>query len=343
MNRFPSVRSRGLTRRHFLAGGAGAAVALLAGCADGSGGDDGAPAGSATPGAGGFPTSVDHQFGTTELERAPERVVALGWGDGDTLLALGVVPVASVDWFRAYDDGFGPWAREKLGDGEVDVLTGPEFSPEGILAQRPDLVTMTKSDNDRSVYEMFAELVPTLSGPATDISYGTHWRDQTRLIAEVLGRPEDGQVLIGEVENAFADARARYPRFEGRTCSVVWWDEASYAAYVEGDTRVDTLRELGFVNAPAIEELRSGNGFTVDVSREEAGLLEADVCIVVSMQPAERIEQDTLFQGTAMAREGRVVVLSDADAQNAFSMGTVLSLPYALDLLLPLLDEALAD
>ncbi|EFL13778.1 conserved hypothetical protein, partial [Streptomyces sp. C] len=66
-------------------------AALLAGCGSGTpdpapGKDDGAPAAAA----GAFPVTVEHAFGTTEVTKAPRRVVSVGYTDDQAVLALGI-------------------------------------------------------------------------------------------------------------------------------------------------------------------------------------------------------------------------------------------------------------
>ncbi|MQA01035.1 MAG: hypothetical protein GEU80_17255 [Dehalococcoidia bacterium] len=79
------------TRREFvrLVGGGVLAAAFLAACGD----DDDEP-GSASTGSGTFPRTVEHALGPTRIEAEPGRVVALIDRDADTMLALGVTPVA---------------------------------------------------------------------------------------------------------------------------------------------------------------------------------------------------------------------------------------------------------
>ncbi|MDN5635915.1 MAG: iron-siderophore ABC transporter substrate-binding protein, partial [Brevibacterium sp.] len=61
-----------------------ASVLLLAACGGGSGEEDAAPG-----------ISVDTKFGSVEVPQDPQKVVALGWGDAETALALGVQPVGA--------------------------------------------------------------------------------------------------------------------------------------------------------------------------------------------------------------------------------------------------------
>ncbi len=73
-------------------------VGLLAGCgndsADGERNDD-------TPAAaeGAFPVTVEHAFGSTEVKKAPQRVVTVGYTDDQAVLAFGIKPVGMVDQY----------------------------------------------------------------------------------------------------------------------------------------------------------------------------------------------------------------------------------------------------
>ena len=80
------------------------AVAVLASLATacGSSGDGASSAadaggGSTTTAAAtdAFPISIDHAFGTTEIDEAPERVVTWGWGSTEAAISMGI-PVKRV-------------------------------------------------------------------------------------------------------------------------------------------------------------------------------------------------------------------------------------------------------
>ena len=68
------------------------AAALLSACGDDSDTDSGAAAPAAEPSA--FPVTIEHKYGSTTIEEAPKRIVVAGLREQDSLLALGVVPVA---------------------------------------------------------------------------------------------------------------------------------------------------------------------------------------------------------------------------------------------------------
>lgn len=45
-------------------------------------------------GAAAFPVTVEHKFGATEIEDAPQRIVSIGYQEHDVLYALGAKPAA---------------------------------------------------------------------------------------------------------------------------------------------------------------------------------------------------------------------------------------------------------
>src|SRR5690625_3110448 len=54
--------------------------------------------GSADPGA--FPATISHLYGDTEIVSEPQRIATVSWVNGDSVLALGLVPVGMplVEW-----------------------------------------------------------------------------------------------------------------------------------------------------------------------------------------------------------------------------------------------------
>ncbi|BCJ55460.1 ABC transporter substrate-binding protein [Actinoplanes sp. NBRC 14428] len=331
-----------LSRRRLFLGAAGVAAAgLLAACGDDAG-DSPAPAGGSAPAGGGtFPAKATHQFGTTTVEAAPKTVVSLGWADADVLLALGVVPAGILDWFQAWPVGVGPWAQDRLGGAKPTVLKGPEINFEQVATLRPDLVTFTKSDNDKAKWGQLEKLAPTLSGPAGTQPYGTTLKDQTLLIAEALGRRAEGEALVAANDKALADAKAANPGFAGKSVVVAAAFGGQYGAYTRGDGRVQFMEALGFANSTKIEDLKPAN-FYAEISKERVSLLDADLTVIFAIGAGAELKKDAVLNSIPSAKAGRLLIIDDADLANAFSTNSVLSTPYTLEKFVPMVKDALA-
>ena len=332
---------RSLSRRRLLFGAAGVTAAgLLAACGDSSSSGEPAAGASGGPAGGSFPTTVTHQFGTTTVDAPPERVVSLGWADADVLLALGVVPVGILDWFQAWPQGVGPWAQPKLNGATPQVLKGPEINFEAVAALRPDLVTLTKSDNAKATWDQLEKLAPTLSGPSGTQPYGTTLKDQTLMIAEVLGRKADGEALVAANDKALADAKAANPAFAGKTVVVAAAFNGQYGAYTRGDGRVQFMEALGFSNSPRIEALKPAS-FYASISKEQVNLLDADLTVMFGIGAGAELKKDTVLNSMPSARDRRLLIVDDADLVNAFSTNSVLSTPYTIEKFVPMVRDAL--
>src|SRR3712207_2929007 len=124
--------------RPFLRGAALlAAGVLVTSCGSGdTGSSEDAAAPSSSPGSSAFPVTVVTAFGPVEVAEEPQRVVALGWSDAETALALGVQPVGASDWLAFGGEGVGPWA-EGLYDEAPEIIETLEPSLEAIAALDP--------------------------------------------------------------------------------------------------------------------------------------------------------------------------------------------------------------
>ena len=69
-----------------------------------------------------FPVTIDHKFGSTTIEQAPSRIAAVGIGDADVLLSLGLTPVLVPVWKGSTDDGIGVWADSAVQGAEADAI-----------------------------------------------------------------------------------------------------------------------------------------------------------------------------------------------------------------------------
>ncbi|WP_432495858.1 iron-siderophore ABC transporter substrate-binding protein [Kineococcus gypseus] len=328
------------SRRSLLTGASLAGLSALAACSSGSEGGTGAATATGTAGGAG-PRTVETLFGAVEVPADAERVVALGWGDAETCLALGTQVVGTSDWLAFGGDGVGPWAADLVTQSPEQLGT-LELSYEAVAALRPDLVLNTRSDNDAAKNEDLSAIAATVGPPpGTTIPYGTSWQDQVALVAAALGKEADGERLVADLRARFEEVAAANPAFAGRTVTVGTYYAGGWGAYVEGDGRVDFMTALGFTQNPAVQELASGS-FSVSLSAEQLALLDADLVVLFPIgASAAEITADPVVQSLPAAREGRVVVLDDQTLVSAFSSGTTLGFGYALDNAVPLFAQAL--
>lgn len=291
--------------------------------------------GSGNPGAAPGPT-VDTMFGPVTVPARPQKVVALGWSDAEAALALGVQPIAASDWLAFGGEGVGPWAAGRY-TAPPTIQGTLEINYEQLSALGPDLILNTRSDGSKEKYDELSKIAPTVGPPPGVISYGTSWQQQVQLVAQALGKPDEGKRLVDDLDGRFAAARSANPEFAGKTVAVGAFYSDKYAAYVDGDTRVEFMESLGFRNKPEIQALAKGGSFSVDLAREQTELLDADLTVVfpIGADPAV-LRADRVLNQLPSAKAGHLVIMDDATLSNAFSSGSTLGLGYALEKATPL-------
>ena len=309
-----------------------AAAVLLSAC----GGGGSAPAAEAPPAGGGgaFPVTVQHSLGSTVIPAAPQRVVSLGYTDQDTILALGVVPVAIREFTGNRPAATWPWASDRLQGRQPQVLTG-EVSTEAIAALQPDLIVAVSAGLSQEQYDTYSRIAPTITQPPGADAYQTAWQDATHLIGTALGKAAEADRLVTDLEARFAAVRAQYPQFGGKRAAVAAASSSGnghYFVWTSEDNRGRFLTALGFTVPPQFDELADGD-FYADISGEQLGLLDQNDLvgwITIPGTPNPGISQQTGAAALRVAREGRVVELTEEQGV-ALSFSSVLSLPALLD------------
>ncbi|MBY3552797.1 iron-siderophore ABC transporter substrate-binding protein [Modestobacter lapidis] len=312
---------------------AAAVAAVLTGAvACGGGAEPDAPTSGGGDGA--WPVTIANKFGTTEIPAEPERVVTVGFNDQDFVLALGVSPVGVRANLGDYDVENRPWAQEQLaGVAELPTVGGQEIDVEAVAALQPDLIIGVYSFMDQATYDQLSGIAPTLAQTDEYTDGATPWQEQTLLTGEALGREDEAQELVDEVERQFADAAERNPDFDGQALVVDFAGVAGSAHYLFGtdDLRTQFFTDLGFDVADT----------STEVSPERLDLLDQDV-LIGGGYPEDEGLTDPLFAGLDVVSQDRTVYLGgyDGDVMGALGYGSPLSLPYLLEQLVPPLAQA---
>ncbi|GAA3594545.1 iron-siderophore ABC transporter substrate-binding protein [Kineosporia mesophila] len=327
-------------RTAVIALAAAAMATALTACGDSDSGASSEASGTSATSA--FPATVATKFGDVKIDAKPARVVALGWSDAETALALGVQPVGASDWLGFGGEGVGPWAQGQYTKApELIGTMEPEF--EKIAALKPDLILDVRSSGDQKRYDTLSKIAPTVGVPEGGDNYLTTWEQQTTMISEALGVPDEGKKLISDTDAEFTKYADENPDFKGRTITVGSKTSEGYGAYLTGDARVDFVEKLGFENNPTVQK-QAGDSFFISVSGENLKQLDADAVLMMPIFiDAKEITDDALFKAVPAVKAGHDVVIDDTNISNAFSAGTPAATTYALEKVVPLLKTALGS
>ncbi len=321
-----------LTRREFLIGAG--LLALAPGC--GSDGGEGNTSSNTRV--------IDHKFGSTEISGRPERVVSIGYKEQDSILALGVRPVAARYWFGDEDDVIFPWAEDEAGGAEPEILDmRGSLNFEKIAALEPDVILGVNSGMSAEDYETLSQIAPTVAQTDEFVDLGVPWQAELRMVGETLGRSERAEERITELDALLAAAREERPEFAGQTLAFASYAEDQVGVFNSQDIRSRLFSDLGFKLPKEYDEL-AGEKFYAYISRERLELLDHDVLVWSGIQFVEggrdTIENDPLIQALDVARNGRMVFV-EGELDAALNFASVLSIPFVIDKLVPMLASAI--
>ena len=286
-----------------------------------------------------FPITIEHQYGSTTITEAPKRVVAIGYTEQDLLLSVGVTPIAARYWYGDETNVIFPWAEDKL-EGDAPIVLNMPYGAlnlEAILALQPDLISAVTSGVTEDEYKLLSEIAPTIVQSGDYINFGMPWQEATLMVGEAVGKLPEAEAVVAEAEGKFEDVRKANPQFADKTIVVAYYSEGTFGFYTDQDARGRFFTQLGFTIPQELVDI-AGEAFYANISNERFDLLNQDVIAIVNLQfvagGQETIESDPLFSQLDAVKEGRVVYL-DTTSENALGFSSPLSLPYALDAVLP--------
>ncbi|MET0956448.1 MAG: ABC transporter substrate-binding protein [Cryobacterium sp.] len=305
---------------------------------------------------GAYPTTISHAFGEAVIEEEPERIVTIGISSEDTVLALGLVPVAVPDETWAGDeDGYLPWFRDAVEALDVplpetlNVSDTGELDFEQILDLEPDIILAPYSGITETDYDRLNSIATTVAyaGEAWGI---TSWQDQATIIGQALGRPAQTATLIEEAETAISDAAAAHPEFGGTTFAygmALAEGSTELAFYDKKDGRVTFTEQLGLTMSLEVAEIsanRPADAWYGGVSLEKLDTVSPDVFIAWGDDQAQVDASlaNPLLAEWAPIAAGSDVWITDRELARATTSVSILSMDWALERYVPLLADAAA-
>ena len=321
-----------------------AVAALAAGCGDDEETTESA-AGTTTAKAeqAAFPATIEHKYGSTTVEKAPERVVVVGLREQDALLALDVVPVGTTEWYGKRKGAIFPWAEDEL-DGRPlpKKLTNTDgIEVEEVAALRPDLIVGIYSGMTKQEYATLSKIAPTIGQVKGKVDYGSTWQEELEMVGRAVGKPDEAAEWKAKTEKLLADARAEHPDFSGKEAAFAT-PYQGYYVYGKQDARSALLESLGFTFPKSLTDIGNGEEFGGALSGEKLDLLDIDAVVWFATKDAEaKVKKDPVYRKLKVRTEGRDVFIDEqGEFYESTSFVSPLSMPTILEGLVPRLEAA---
>ncbi|MEV7283154.1 iron-siderophore ABC transporter substrate-binding protein [Streptomyces sp. NPDC093252] len=338
-------------RRNLAVAGSLALALFMTGCggSDDTAGDEGG-SGDAGAAAGAFPVTIDSALGEATIESAPQRIVTLGQGSAETAIALGTVPVGVEDYPWGSDDtGYLPWVHAAITERGADLpkefTGGEELDIEAITELEPDLILAPWSGVTQDQFDILKDIAPTVAYP--EEAWSTNWDQQIEIIAEAMGRPDQAQVLIDDIDEQLADAAASRPQYKDVTFSYIYNSgPGTLGIFKPQEQRVAMVSKLGLKVDPVVDGFEETPGTDSAVmGLENADKLSGSDVLFTFYSDAktrEEVEAQPLYGAIPAVRNQALVFSNDQPFVTASSIINPLTVPYTIDRYLPMIDKAVA-
>jgi len=173
------------------------------------------------------------------------------------------------------------------------------------------------------------------------------WQQGISQIGKALGRSAQAQQLIADIESSITEARTEHPEFAGQTVSGFRYlgTDGLYVISTNEDWSMKFLTQLGFHGVTdTVANMPGASERQVLVSPERYTDLETDLVFGTSSVGTEGLEElakhPTFAQLPAIAREAYIQF--PVGRSTSMVQPSALSLPFALDKLVPEFAKALA-
>jgi iron complex transport system substrate-binding protein len=287
-----------------------------------------------------YPVTIEHAFGETVIEKKPERVATVAFGNQDVVLALGVVPVgfSAANYGVQDDSGMLPWTQQKLeelGVTEPNVFQDTDgIDYEAVSDSKPDIILAPYSGLTQEEYDMLSKIAPVVAYPKTAWTISTE--DWIGITAKALGLEEEGKALISNMQSIVAEKIAEHPEFEGKKFVWVSFNEtdlSSLHAYSPEDTRCQFLYEFGFSYPESVSQYIKDGSYSLSLSAENADLLyDADFLIGYSSEAAyAAAAADEVLGEIPALKNNAIVSIESGTVLSAALTTTPLAFDYTID------------
>ena len=226
--------------------------------------------------------TIVHDFGTTELKKAPKRIVILDNLYGEILDPLDITPVGATTG-QADSQEFSTLFKKQYKDAKV-VSVGWQGNPDldKIAELKPDLILMTGEQED--LYDKLSEIAPTVGYQInTDENWDYH--ETSLKVAEIFDKRDDMKkdldrldareaVFAENVKAKFGDQKLLYLRVTDNDIRYYAYGHFGYLYDTYHFNRAETFNPDDMFQAIDSDKLKDINPDLLIVQADSQELLD---------------------------------------------------------------------
>jgi len=294
--------------------------------------------------------TIESALGNAVISEKPERIVTLGMGSAETVIALGTIPVGVEKYAWGSDDtGYLPWVHEAVTEqgGELpeQFTGGTDLNIEAIIALEPDLILAPWSGITQQQFDSLNAFAPTVA--YAESPWTITWEEQINVIGKAMGESEKATAEIDKIKSQFAESTAAHPNYADVSFSFIYnTGPGTLGVFFAEEQRVAMVRALGLQVDPVVYTLTESEGTdSAVIGLENANLLDkSDLLFTFYSDPANRaeIEAQPASQAIPAVARGTVIAPTEQPFVTGSSMINPLTVPWSLERYVPMIDEAIA-
>ncbi len=246
----------------------------------------------------------------------PKRIAAIDWAMLETLVALGIMPVAATELVQFRKDAVEPMLAESVAD--LGLRGSPNLELLRLL--RPDLILI--SPFYVRFEASFRAIAPVLSLPFYTRGEPPYQKavDAVSTLAKELGLEARGGEVVAEQAALVEEARLGLQAFAARPTYLVNIGDSRHVRVFGADSMFgDILSRLGLPNAWTD---RSRYTFAAPVPIETLAAEPQARIVIISNIPVEArngLKNSMIWQSLQPVRSGRVLMLSNINPYGGIS------------------------
>lgn len=253
-----------------------------------------------------------------QADTFPQRVAAIDWAMLETSMALGVTPVAATELIQFRKDSVEPFVPESVAD--LGLRGSPNF--ELLYLLKPELILISP------FYTRYQQRLEAIA-PIMSLPFYTKGEPPfekalaaVTALGERLGRSQQAQEVLEDIEQSLATMRGRLAAYANRTTYIINIGDARHFRAFGNDSMFgDILMRLGLPNA-----WNEGSRFTfaAPVPLETlADNPDARIMIVsdIPVEARSSLQKSLIWNALGPVKNKRVIMLGNVNPYGGVTAG----------------------